>query len=248
MQLALKLSKYAFCIASIIPLIAFTNEITDEDVEHGPVGSRPISEKAEKSILAQAFESQSEIRQNLQQSYQNKNEFNGLESIKEYWVGRSTAIPQHFIKGINYQTNVIITEEGAHWKIASGQYNASILSYWLVNDSVTIKPNYDYSNYSNEPYEIKSQISGQRRPVELLVGPELYSAHTLWITGYNMCGKKVYVSNASCWRVADADMGIFRDWQPHAQIIIGSSNSWFSSYDAILINPQMNNFVRAKTY
>jgi hypothetical protein len=245
MQLALKLSKYAFRIASTIPLIAFTNEITDEDVEHAPVGSRKISEKAEQSMLAQAFQSHSEIRQNLKQSYQNKNEFDGLESIKEYWFGRNRSIPQHWIKGINYQTNVIITEEGAHWKIASGQYNASILNYWLVNDSVTIQPNYHDSNY---PYEIKNQISGQRLSVELIVGPELYSAHTLWINGYNMGAKKVYLSNDSCWMVADADMGIFRDWQPNDQIIIGSSNSWFSSYDAILINPQMNNFVRAKSY
>jgi hypothetical protein len=60
--------------------------------------------------------------------------------------------------------------------------------------------------------------------------------------------KKVYLSNESCWMVADADMGIFKDWRTNDQIIIGSSNSWFSSYDAILINPQMNNFVRAKTY
>ena len=245
MQLAEKLSKYAFCIASVVPLIAFSNEMSQDDVEHGPVGSRPISEQAETSMLEQAVQSQTDILENLQQSYQNKSEFQELGSIKQYWFGSDRSIPQHWIKGINYQTKVIVTEEGAHWKIPSNRFSQMVLNFWLINDSVTIRPLYNNSNY---PYELKNKTNGFGLPVELILGPELNSIHTLWIRGYDMGAKKVYLSNDSCWMIADADMTIFRDWEPNDQIIIGSSNSWFSSYNAILINPQTNNFVRAKTY
>jgi hypothetical protein len=244
MQLALKPSKCAFWIASIIPLIACTNEISKDDVEHGLVASRPISEKAEKSMLEQALESHTEIRENIQQSYHNKNESQVNESIKECCCATKSFIPQHFIKGINHEQYVIITEDGAQWRIR-GLCHPFLFYYWLINDPITIQPSTKYFDY---PYQLKNERTGGRLSVELIVGPELYSPYAICITEYNMDAKKVCLSNNSSWMIADADMAIFQDWQTNDQIIIGSSNSWFSSYDAILINPQMNNFVRAKTY
>jgi hypothetical protein len=57
----------------------------------------------------------------------------------------------------------------------------------------------------------------------------------------------VSLEDNSSWKVADDDGFILEEWEANDTIIIGSNDSWFSAYDTILINVNMNNYVRAKS-
>ena len=244
MQIDLPFNKYPFYIACILPLIGFTNQISARDVQDRSVASRTISREGEQAMFQQALQSETQITENLIQSYPIKSE---AEESDPLFTQKQPCLG-HWIQETNYETNIITTEDGAQWRanILFAAYARIVFSYWwLIGDLITIQPTVKFFDY---PYQMINKRQGGRLSVELALGPEPYGIHTLWITGYNMEDKTVSLSNDSYWIIADSDLPIFQDWQTNDQIIIGSNNSWFSSYDTILINPQTNNFVRVKTY
>jgi hypothetical protein len=242
MKLPLKLAAYSLYLASMLPLIGFTTEITDGEVTHAQIAARPISEEAQENMAEQEIQSSENSIKNHRYK---KSPSQTLTPKKEFWFSHNASIPQHWIQAINLTENIIVTEDGSHWKTP----NSLISYFWRVQDYVTIQPNshskYAYRQYM---YQLKNKYSGLLARAELIVGPELSNPHTLWIIGFHPSSQKVHLSNHTSWIVSQADAAIFRDWQANDTIIIGTNNSWFSSYDAILINVEMNNFVRATTY
>ncbi|MCX6989461.1 MAG: hypothetical protein NTX49_00090, partial [Chlamydiae bacterium] len=75
-----------------------------------------------------------------------------------------------------------------------------------------------------------------------------FGSYTHWIIGMDYTSGHVYLENGSTWTISTNDLFIFNDWAINDTIILGSNDSWFSSYDSLLINVNMNNYVRARKY
>ena len=82
----------------------------------------------------------------------------------------------------------------------------------------------------------------------ILFNPIAFGPYTHWIIGMDFRSGHVYLENGTTWTISSNDLFIFNEWAINDTIILGSNDSWFSNYDSLLINVNMNNFVRARNY
>ena len=149
---------------------------------------------------------------------------------------------RHWISAINSESRVVEIEDGSRWKLASPYY----LGSWKNNDTLSITPNHNTSSQYN--YYVVNKSTGGYTEANLILGPVAFGPLTHWAVGFDFAKNHVFLENDSCWQVQDTDAYIMQEWEPNDTIIIGSNDSWFSSYNSILINVNMNNYVRAKSY
>ena len=135
-------------------------------------------------------------------------------------------------------------EDGSHWEVSPT--DSYILRNWRREDSLVITPNsswlsaYDYyvTNKSNNSY-VKAN---------LFVGPLAFGPYSHWIVDIDYFGGHVYLENQMVWCISPQDSSVLKDWAVNDHIIFGLYDSWFSPYDHILINVNMDNFVHVKQY
>ncbi|MBM3208123.1 MAG: hypothetical protein FJZ57_05900 [Chlamydiae bacterium] len=149
---------------------------------------------------------------------------------------------RHWISSTNTDARVVEIEDGSRWKLSS-TYN---LRSWKSNDTVTITPNHNTSSEYN--YYVVNKSTGGYTEANLILGPVARGPLTHWAIGFDFTKNQVFLENDSCWKISENDAYIMQEWEPNDTIIIGSNDSWFSSFDAILINVNMNNYVRARAY
>lgn len=149
--------------------------------------------------------------------------------------------PHHWISACNSDARVLEIEDGSRWKLSSS-YN---LRFWKSNDTISITPNHNTSSEYN--YYLVNKSTGGYVEANIILGPLAFGPLTHWVVGFNLPKNQISLENDSLWKVADNDAFILEEWEPNDTIIIGSNDSWFSAYDTILINVNMNNYVRAKS-
>jgi len=149
--------------------------------------------------------------------------------------------PHHFITAYSSDARVLEIEDGSRWKLSSSH----TLRYWRTNDTIAITPNHCTSSDYN--YYLTNKSTGGYVEANLILGPVAFGPMTHWAMGFNLEKNQVSLEDNSSWKVADDDGFILEEWEANDTIIIGSNDSWFSTYDTILINVNMNNYVRAKS-
>jgi hypothetical protein len=160
------------------------------------------------------------------------------------FYGYNSSFSTHWINTISAYGDTIEIEDGSWWKISSSDSYTALS--WRPGDQVSITPNSGW--FSSYTYCLTNRNTGSYVKANLNVGPVAYGANSHWINSIDYLTGHVFLENGTCWCISNNDSYIFREWAPNDCIIIGLNDSWFTSYDHILINVNMNTFLRAKQY
>ena len=163
-------------------------------------------------------------------------------STHSFFFRESATTPNHWIVSSNIDGSILEIEDGSHWKIASG----SSLSRWRIGDIITITPNRSW--FSDYKYYVINKSIDEYVAADLILGPIAYGSLTHWAVSLDFSQGKVVFENGSCFKICSSDLFLFEQWQINDTIIFGTNDSWFTSYDILLINVNMNHYVRAKQY
>lgn len=153
-------------------------------------------------------------------------------------------VNSHWLTSIADNNFSIEIEDGSHWEVSSS--DAFILRRWRRNDPLVITPNYNW--LSSYDYYITNKTDGSYVKANLYVGPIDHGPYSHWIVNIDYFGGHVYLENQMVWCVNPQDIYVLRDWVINDHVILGVYDSWFSSYDHILINVNMDDHIRVKQY
>lgn len=156
----------------------------------------------------------------------------------------------HWLNAITVLDNGEYTlelEDGSCWKVC--QTDGSKALYWKTKDPLTITQNNRW--FSKYNYRIINKSNGISIEANLFLGPILLGEHSRYITSINHERGEIMLSDYSHWDVSYGDYSSFKNWAVNDYVILGidsSSYFWQSPADALLINVNMNNGVRAKQF
>jgi len=225
----------------------FSEELQTAPAEHIAVAERPMDETSRKLMKDQREELPADSEQSP--AVEEKSLPNRLGARaprmgekKEYYFNNYQVNTPHWLISATYDGSIVEIEDGSHWKLAP---NYSVFS-WKVGDPIVVTPN--HSCFSEYNYYVVNKFTGSYVAADLIVGPVAFGPYTHWIIGMDYASGHVFLENGTTWTVSINDTFIFNDWAVNDTVIIGSNDSWFSSYDSILINVNMNNFARSKQY
>lgn len=239
----LKTTLSSLLSVSLLSSVAFCDE--SEEAPRAVVGERPMNEKDRAKMKAQREES-SEPTQDQRVSHEHQNRHQAraakMGEKKEFFHSTTPAYAHHWLIRATYDGSIAELEDGSNWKLAP---NYSVFN-WKVGDPMVITPNHSWLSDYN--YYVVNKFTGSYVAADLIVGPIAFGPYTHWVIGIDYTSGHVYLENGTTWTISSSDGFIFRDWAINDTVIVGANDSWFSSYDSILINVNMNNYVRARTY
>lgn len=244
----LKITLSSLLSVSLLSSVAFCDE--SQDTPRVAVGERPMNEDDRAKMKEQREESpveeSSEQKPDQRVSYERQNRHQARASRmgekNEFFYSTTPTYAHHWLISAAYDGSIVELEDGSNWKLAP---NYSVFS-WKVGDPMVITPNHSWLSDYN--YYVVNKFTGSYVAADLIVGPIAFGPYTHWVIGIDYTSGHVYLENGTTWTISSSDNFIFRDWAINDTIIIGANDSWFSSYDSILINVNMNNYVRARTY
>jgi len=147
--------------------------------------------------------------------------------------------------------NIVKMEDGSEWIIDKTE--SHILRHWEPGNAIAISPKQQYVLSSHYTYVMSNKDKGTSIDVNLFLGPIAFGPWSSWVVGIDQNLGKVYVLNGqgerSVWEVSNSDMYLFKDWKVNDTVILGDNDNWlwyFSSHNNMIINVNMNHYVRAK--
>jgi|GEM_PF-5890188 len=210
------------------------------------IGSREISEEILQEIIAQ---DNIEETENIEKEIA----FNDWQSS---W--NATNPRTHYqIDGVEPNQNLVRLTDCSEWKISP--YDLQKMDTWSAGQEVIIEvDNNSWVNAvrSGQPYiyrliniynkssvrAILSLGSDNTNPLYRHVDSLLKSGNQLSLNGPSK-------NDATFWRVSSSDSTLFQEWKMDDSVIIGYvKKAWLFSnkYDTILINANLNHYVRAE--
>lgn len=154
-------------------------------------------------------------------------------------------ISYHMVAGVDPDARYIQIEDQSQWKISESDVYTAMT--WSPGQFVLITPNRRW--FSEYDYFLTNQVTGTYVSANLLRGPLHDSpyAHHISGTDCNKRGKKVIMlDNKTYWSVSSDDHYVVDGWEINDMVIIGTNDTWFTSYDTILIDVETNTHVKAR--
>lgn len=236
-------------------LLMTSHSFSDQTEEaHASIGSRPCSIdlqtiKMQNSEDLPLEETREKPRQEVEANEHNQG-FQKKLGLKPQRKNKGNAhlfsqYPQftnHWFISSNIDGSVIELEDGSQWKMAPNHATC----FWRHGDKIEISPNTSWS--SDYSYYIVNRTTGRYIPADLILGPIAYGPLSHWVIGMDPFLGKVYLENGSAWKVSSQDELKFKDWQINDTIIFARNSSWFSSYDHVLINVNLNQYIHVRQY
>lgn len=150
----------------------------------------------------------------------------------------------HWMIGVSVLGDELNIEDGSVWKIS--QYDGYKALNWLPQDPLLITQNTRW--FSKYTYRIINKNTKTSIEANLYRGPLKQGEHTLYITQLFTNQNELVLSDNSYWEISYFDQFPFRNWMVGDAIIIGHNSGFDSAYENILINVNMNHFIRAKQF
>lgn len=169
----------------------------------------------------------------------------GMQEMAGYWNDLAVYSSScHWLVAISALGDSLEMEDGSVWKIDSFD-NWKVFD-WSTADLLFLTQNMEWFGSCN--YRLINKNVGSSVAVNLFQGPILNYKYSRRVSVLEpQCGELI-LSDHSRWHVSPRDLYLLQEWVVNDSVIIGMNSGWDSSYDAILINVQMNHFVRAKQY
>ena len=143
-----------------------------------------------------------------------------------------------------FDNRYLSMEDGSKWEFPST--DVCTLRWWGLGHVLVVSPNYSW--FSSFDYYISNQNTGTYVTANLFDGPVAFGPFSHWIVDIDYIGGHIYMENQMIWCANPSDMSIVRNWKKNDHIILGTYSSWFSSYDTVLINVNMDDHIRAIKY
>ncbi|HSX10374.1 MAG TPA: hypothetical protein VLF94_01470 [Chlamydiales bacterium] len=228
----MKLSKTFALLALIVPTLL----LAQEDAEHVVVGSSPMSEEAAEQIAAEKAKMAEEAESVATSGFVFDRYPPVYFSNSHHWLVA--------IQVLDQDKYALELEDGARWKINA--YDGSKALNWRANDPLTITQNTRW--FSNYSYRIINKSTGSSVEANLHEGPIENGSYTRYIMAIDYDRREMTLTDNTHWEVSILDALVFKNWPLSHAIIIGTNSGWDSSYEALLINVNKNNCVRAKQF
>ena len=156
----------------------------------------------------------------------------------------------HSLNTISSYLDWVSLEDGSHWKI---DHSDSLkVQTWRIGDVLSITPSHcwlcPYTYYiTNKSLENRDRGNSWVK-ANIWLGPLAFGPNTHWVVAVDRISGHLFLENGTNWCVAPSDSYIFDDWAVNDTIIIGNNDSFFTSYANILINVNMNSYVRSRQF
>lgn len=154
----------------------------------------------------------------------------------------------HWVSTISHSGELLEIEDGSQWHINPS--HQSITQRWRPNDTLVISP----TSNPFSPYDLFISNKTLGTYVEAKhseVAPLAFGPHTRWIVDKSSTGL-IVLNNGTVWTVHPLDQYLLAHWLKNDMIITGSSDTWLTSYDSVLINMSRSgrvlSYARAKLY
>ena len=152
-------------------------------------------------------------------------------------------------RGLQGFTNLdtLQLDDGSEWKVDGNDLHR--LHYWQAGHSMTITADRGWIDAVNSRKPFLYRLINQSRRSE--VSANLFLGSSKYLPAYAEVGAiskgalQTYLTNGSGWTISSDDIELFDQWQTGHTIIVGIYDRWFTSYDYILINVDLNHYVRA---
>lgn len=149
------------------------------------------------------------------------------------------------------QQSIIKIDDGSEWIFDRSE--TYVLRNWKVGDKIIITPKQQLILGSHFTYVMTNKDVGDSISVNLFLGPVAFGYRSTWVVGIDQNLGKIYLMNGqgerTVWEVSSSDKDLFKDWKVNDTVIIGENDSWlwcFSSYNSMIINVNMNHYIRAQ--
>lgn len=150
------------------------------------------------------------------------------------------------------QGNIIKIEDGSEWVFNKDQ--ADIVRDWRHGDAIVVMPKGGSIWDSNYAYTVTNKDLGTSVDVNLFLGPLAFGPYSTWLIGIDLNAGEIYLMNGqgerTVWEVYHKDLRYIKeDWVTNDTVFIGENTSWlwwFSSYNSIIVNVNMNHYVRVR--
>jgi hypothetical protein len=150
----------------------------------------------------------------------------------------------HWLIAVSGIGDSVELEDGSVWKINSHDGYKAV--QWLSSDPLTITQNHRW--FSRYSYRIVNQNTGSSLEANLYLGPIRNGEHTRYIEAIDLAQGALLLSDRTHWEVSYLDLAEFRNWAHGDAVIIGINSGWDSHSESLLINVNMNNFIRVKQF
>lgn len=150
----------------------------------------------------------------------------------------------HWLVNIGPTGHTIEMEDGTQWEIHPS--DTYVLNMWRKNDPMIVTPNNNW--FSTGDFYITNKNNNSYVRADLVVSPIAFGPYSHWIIGIDYSSGHVYLENGTTWCMSPSDYSVFKDWAVNDHIVMGYNDAWLSPYDRILINYNMDSYVRAKQY
>jgi hypothetical protein len=157
-------------------------------------------------------------------------------------IGYSSSL--HWLTGSSVHGDSIEIEDGSVWKINS--YDSYKALSWRANDPLLITQNTRW--FSSYNYKIVNRATGSSIEANLILGPLEFGVFTKYIAFIDWAMGDIVLSDNTRYQTSCYDTSAFHDWDVNDAVIVGYNSGWDSSCESILINVNMDNFIRAKQF
>lgn len=170
-------------------------------------------------------------------------------SAKQKFINHSPTI-YHWIDDFP-QENTIQLEDGSEWSFDISE--AYIVEGWKTNAPIVISPKVSLLWGSKYEFLLTNHDTGESVVTKLIDGPIAFGNYTHWIAVSDWNNGHLHFVNAqgdrTVWEVSPSDISQIKEWSTNQSVIIGENSSWLwalSDYNHIIINVELNYFIRAK--
>lgn len=150
----------------------------------------------------------------------------------------------HWMMKVSAFGDSLEIEDGSVWEINSKDGSTALK--WKMKDPLTITQNSRW--FSKHNYKVVNTTNSQSIEVNLKLGPYENGQYTYYITFMDRRKGEVGLTDGSNWEICKRDVATFRNWREGQAVIIGVNSGWESSYNILLINVNMNEFIRVKQF
>lgn len=152
-------------------------------------------------------------------------------------------VDRHCLVSVANMGRLLEIEDGSQWAVSAS--DAYVLRNWYRGDTLSITPDDSWIVFYD--YYIKNETNGTVIKANLHNGPLAFGPYSHWIIGIDHFNGHVHLERM-VYCVNPKDRYILKDWALDDHIIFGLYNTWFSDFDHILINVNVNNYVRVQQY
>jgi len=159
--------------------------------------------------------------------------------VKANLIQNQNPCASHWISELSPLSDTLVMEDGSIWQISPS--DRALLSGWKKNDLIVITQSGYFSGYT---YKIMNKSVNNAVAANLGLGSIIGGKYSHRIVEINPFIGEILLENGFHWRVPSSDVVLLRDWKINDTIIVGINTRFFSSGEFILIDVEVNNYVK----